>query len=157
MSSGRIPPHQVVSLPEIHNILCLTLPLEREGKTNHVFGFQVQRWVVIKHFCPCSSTLPPEHPFQFFTTVFFSLFLYPCLPKFFFFPLTSILLPCNSFPHPLSFTFCNTVRQTPSLLHCLSTSQEEHRELRRDGHSCFLIFCPDLLQLQCNQGDAIAC
>lgn len=149
MSSGRIPAHQVISLPEIHNILFLTLPLERDWETNHVFGFQGPRCNGYKHFCPCLSTLQS-------TVSNFSLLLYPCLPKFFFFPLTSILLPCHSFPRPLSSTFCNTVRQTP-LPRCLGTSQEEHRELRRAAQSYFLVFCPDLLQLQCNQGDATAC
>lgn len=153
MPSGRVPPHQVVSQPNIHNILCLTLPLERDGETNHVFGFQVQRYSGDKALLSLFLYTVSRTPFPIFHCWFLPLFLYPCLPGFF--PLTSILLPCHSFPLPLSFTFCNMVRQTP-LLHCLSTSQEEHRDLRRVGHSCFLIFCPDLLQLQCNQEDAIA-
>lgn len=96
---GRIPAHQALSLPEIHNMACLTLPLERDGETNHVFGFQVQRYSGYKALLSLFRYTVSRAPFQIFTTNFFSLFLYPCLLNFFFFLLTLPFFPSPTVLH----------------------------------------------------------
>lgn len=116
--------------------------------------FKCKCVVILEHLCPCFSTLSPKHPFQFFTANVCHCFYIPAFLSSF----SSLLYLCYC-PAVLSLTHCPSpfAIQVPSLLHCHSTSWEEHRELRRVGHSCFLIFCPGLIQLQWNQRDAIAC
>lgn len=147
MSRGGIAPLQVVRLPRIHNTLCLICHWKEMEKQTSSLGFKCRGVMIIKHFCPCFSALSPEYPFQF-SLVFFPLFLYSCLPKFLF-----ICVPLCSCSAILPLIHCPS---TP-VLQCLSTSQEEHRELRSTSHSYFSLFWPELLQLQCSQGDENVC